>query len=404
MNPKVTIVIPVYNGSNYMREAIDSALAQSYENVEVIVVNDGSTDNTEEIALSYGSRIRYFSKENGGVSTALNVGIEHMTGEFFQYLPHDDVLHPDKIRLQIEAIQRTGNEMTIAWSGWNGLWEPSRRIEPIVIPFCHPRSCWTKGVYPLFFGLVNTVSVLLSRKYFTHVGVFDPALWTSQDYDMWFRTFGTRETVYIDKPLVNYRFHEEQGTQTDQAFIKNCQDLVWKALENLTEDEINAAFSSRYHFYFAIGKYYLDNGWEELLAHAVRQLSQLEEPETGVRKREELIREFTAGSRPLALYGAGANGRWLRKELWLYGIDRFTWCDSDPKKAGTQVDGIRCIGPEELTCDMPVVLTMDHPEPVREMLAARGVTRVLDIWGIVEELWKACPVKERALNYLRGDC
>ena len=64
-NPLVSIVIPVYNGSNYMQEAIDSALAQTYENIEVIVVNDGSTDNTDEIARSYGDKIKYFVKENG---------------------------------------------------------------------------------------------------------------------------------------------------------------------------------------------------------------------------------------------------------------------------------------------------------------------------------------------------
>ena len=78
--PLVSIVIPVYNGSNYMREAIDSALAQTYENVEIIVVNDGSTDDgeTDRIARSYGDKIRYFAKDNGGVSSALNKGIKEM--------------------------------------------------------------------------------------------------------------------------------------------------------------------------------------------------------------------------------------------------------------------------------------------------------------------------------------
>ena len=83
--PKISIVIPAYNASNYLAEAIDSALAQTYPNVEIIVVNDGSKDDgaTERIALSYGDKIRYFSKENGGSSSALNTGIANMTGEWF---------------------------------------------------------------------------------------------------------------------------------------------------------------------------------------------------------------------------------------------------------------------------------------------------------------------------------
>ena len=82
-NPRVSIVIPVYNGSNYLSEAIESALNQTYGNTEVIVVNDGSCDagRTEDIARDYGEKIRYFVKENGGVASALNTGIRRMTGD-----------------------------------------------------------------------------------------------------------------------------------------------------------------------------------------------------------------------------------------------------------------------------------------------------------------------------------
>ena len=78
--PLVSIIIPVYNGSDYLKEAIESALAQTYSNIEILVVNDGSCDDgkTEEIALSYKDRIRYITKPNGGVSSALNLGIAQM--------------------------------------------------------------------------------------------------------------------------------------------------------------------------------------------------------------------------------------------------------------------------------------------------------------------------------------
>ncbi len=105
-SPLVSIIIPVYNGSNYLKECIESALAQTYENVEIIVVNDGSNDNgaTETIALSYGDKIRYFRKKNGGVSTALNYGINKMKGDWFSWLSHDDLYLPNKIEYQIQSI------------------------------------------------------------------------------------------------------------------------------------------------------------------------------------------------------------------------------------------------------------------------------------------------------------
>ena len=79
-HPKISIVIPVYNGADFVAEAIDSALNQTYDNVEIIVVNDGSKDNTEEVVKRYGDKVRYFAKPNGGVSSALNLGIAEMTG------------------------------------------------------------------------------------------------------------------------------------------------------------------------------------------------------------------------------------------------------------------------------------------------------------------------------------
>ena len=119
-NPLVSIVIPVYNGADFLSEAIDSALAQTYRNLEVIVVNDGSTDGgaTERIALSYGDKIRYFSKPNGGVSSALNLGIEKMKGEYFSWLSHDDLYAPKKIEYQVNLLADVENrEFVIALCG-----------------------------------------------------------------------------------------------------------------------------------------------------------------------------------------------------------------------------------------------------------------------------------------------
>ncbi len=95
----VSVVIPVYNGARYLPQAIDSALGQTYPHCEVIVVNDGSEDGgeTRKAALAYGDRIRYIEKENGGVASALNCGIQSMNGRYFCWLSHDDLFLPDKV-------------------------------------------------------------------------------------------------------------------------------------------------------------------------------------------------------------------------------------------------------------------------------------------------------------------
>ncbi|MEE0675231.1 MAG: glycosyltransferase family A protein, partial [Ruminococcus sp.] len=113
--PLVSIVIPVFRGEPYLREAIDSCLSQTYPNIEIIVVNDGSDDDgrTDAIARSYGDKIRYYAKENGGVSSALNFGISQMRGEWFSWLSHDDVFLPDKTEKQVNAALTTPNPVCV---------------------------------------------------------------------------------------------------------------------------------------------------------------------------------------------------------------------------------------------------------------------------------------------------
>jgi glycosyltransferase involved in cell wall biosynthesis len=117
--PKVSIVIPVYNGAKYLRQAIDSALAQTYANTEVIVVDDGSTDNSPAIAADYADKIRFFRKPNGGVASALNFGIAHMEGEYFSWLSHDDMYVPDKIKLQMDDIRQLLEKNTVIYSSYD---------------------------------------------------------------------------------------------------------------------------------------------------------------------------------------------------------------------------------------------------------------------------------------------
>lgn len=102
--PLVSVIIPCYRLAHYLAEAIDSALGQSYSALEVLVVNDGSDDDTELVARRYGDRIRYISRSNGGISAARNSAIEQARGTYLKFLDADDHLHPDQIAWQVEAL------------------------------------------------------------------------------------------------------------------------------------------------------------------------------------------------------------------------------------------------------------------------------------------------------------
>src|SRR5262245_32160994 len=123
----VTIVIPVFNGADYLSVAIESALAQTWPAVEVLIVDDGSDDGgrTRAIADSYGGSVRVLSKLNGGVATALNAGLEAMRGAWFSWLSHDDVYHPKKVEIQMEAL-RHAPAGSIAFSDYEVIDEAGR--------------------------------------------------------------------------------------------------------------------------------------------------------------------------------------------------------------------------------------------------------------------------------------
>lgn len=253
-NPLVSIIIPVYNGSNYMKEAIDSALAQTYKNIEVIVVNDGSTDNTEEIARSYGDKIRYFVKENGGVSSALNLAIHEMRGEYFSWLSHDDVYYNNKISEQINYLKRCDNKIPVLYGNVEFIDNNSKVISKTCHEKSHSESNLNHHLYPVLKGLVNGCSLLVDKKCFDVVGMFDEKLKTSNDYDMWFRIFRLFKVEFMPNILIKYRLHEKQGTKIDSVFTEESNKLWIDIIEKITPTEVLKFEDSLFVFYFKMAE------------------------------------------------------------------------------------------------------------------------------------------------------
>ena len=236
--PLVSIVIPVYNGSKYMREAIDSALAQTYPNIEVLVINDGSKDSgaTHEIALSYGDKIRYFVKENGGVSTALNMGIRHMRGEYFSWLSHDDVYYPYKIEKCIAAIKDCPDR--IVYSDYETIDGNGKLVYTENFRKFFRFADFEYGLFPIMNGAANGCTMLIPCSNFDNYGMFDETERTTQDYSLFFKMFRGQRLVYINKPLTKYRSHSSQQTHINPVTVAEGDALWIKMFEQLTEEEI----------------------------------------------------------------------------------------------------------------------------------------------------------------------
>jgi glycosyltransferase involved in cell wall biosynthesis len=250
-HPKVSIIIPVYNGSNYLREAIDSALAQTYDNFEVIVVNDGSNDNgkTEKICKSYGNKIRYIKKENGGVASALNRGIKEMKGEYFSWLSHDDVYYPDKLEKQINFLETQEDKKVIVYSNVENIDKNSKTIYETQHQKWHNIKYLNTRLYPVLKGLMNGCALLIHKNILVKAGYFDETLKTANDYAMWFKITRINNVRFLSKTLIKRRIHEEQGTKKEKRYCEESNNLWKSIISDIKPREIKKFESSLLKFY-----------------------------------------------------------------------------------------------------------------------------------------------------------
>lgn len=239
-SPKISIVIPVYNGADYLVQAINSALAQTWPNKEVIVVNDGSCDQgaTAQVAQRYGDRIRYFEKPNGGVATALNMGIEKMTGDYFSWLSHDDLYLPNKLAHQMKLLRKCDDERQLIAGGY---YIVNQNLKPLGVMDFHqlyPKAKLETPLFPVFHCAVNGCTMLIHRSHFDRVGVFNEALPTTQDYDLWFRMLRGQKLVYTKSIDVLSRAHDGQTSQTlNHEHNTECTALWLKLFSTLSSSE-----------------------------------------------------------------------------------------------------------------------------------------------------------------------
>jgi len=243
-NPKVSIVIPVYNGSQYLGEAIDSALAQTYKNLEIIVSNDGSNDNgaTEAVAKSYGDKIVYLcKKENGGASTALNAAIKVMTGEYFSWLSHDDMYYPKKIQRQVEELSKLENKNTIMMSDLDGINEKREKIYKTNYKQ-HIKDYPSREksfIHPVLYNQTHGCTLLIPKVCFDKAGLFDVGERVAQDFELFNRIFQKYPHKLVPEILVTARdTSNRMGRRAKPRASLEYSRLYIGILESLSDKEI----------------------------------------------------------------------------------------------------------------------------------------------------------------------
>ena len=247
MPPLVSVIIPCFNSEHYIEQAVDSVLSQTFSDLECIIVDDGSTDNTRQVseALMQGdSRIRYFYKENGGLNAARNFGIRHARGEWIQHLDSDDWLHEDKIRFQLKCSQRLGREeKVVLYSDYEVVWQ-------------NTNGNVVKRVVNLIGDLTNEQLLERMIKWSfkpnipLHVNntLFKKAVFEEKMYNETFRAFGDVELFvdlllknvnFIYTPMVGmfYRIHQSNlsrdNTRIIYAYIRYIEEIQKKDKELL---------------------------------------------------------------------------------------------------------------------------------------------------------------------------
>ena len=202
MPPKVSVIIPAYNPQAYLDVTIQSALAQTYANFEIIIVDDGSTEDLSRFT-NFDPKVLLIRQEHSGVSAARNLGIARSSGELIAFLDGDDIWLPTKLEQQARLFELP--EIALAYTAFT-------LIDGDGKPLGAGWSDDTNSYKELLHGCsLCTSSVVIRRSVLDQVGIFDPLYLAAEDFDLWLRIAQRHEVRCLDAPLVLYRTHDNNS-------------------------------------------------------------------------------------------------------------------------------------------------------------------------------------------------
>ncbi len=256
MPGKVSVVIPTFNRAHCICKAIDSVISQTYSNTEIVVIDDGSSDNTREVLEKYGSAVCYFYQENKGIAGARNAGIRKSTGEYIAFLDSDDYWKPEKLERQM-ALFDEHREYGLVASRC-----ASVRLDGSYREKNRPgKSGWVLN--DLFVkNFIRTSSAVIRKGCFDAIGLFDESLTECEEYDLWLRIAAAYPVGFIDDSLAVY-VDNPDGISTDSLAgrLFRLQVLEKEYLQKKIPPKMYARrIADTCHY---IGRHYLKRGQKE---------------------------------------------------------------------------------------------------------------------------------------------
>jgi glycosyltransferase involved in cell wall biosynthesis len=228
----VSVVIPCFNASRYIAAAIRSVLAQRWDELEIIVVDDGSTDGSADLVAASFPEVRLIRQANQGVATARNVGVAAARGAWIAFLDADDIWLPGKLAAQADALRGDAAARMVytAWQVWAGETPgPGAAEVDALLAGADDATRWagpSGWIYPdlLLDCALWTSTVVAHRSVFDEVGVFDPGLRIGEDYDLWLRASRVTRIARVNRPCALYRSHAASITRS--APLENYRSIV----------------------------------------------------------------------------------------------------------------------------------------------------------------------------------
>jgi glycosyltransferase involved in cell wall biosynthesis len=228
--PKVSVIIPAYNAMVYLPETLESVLRQTFTDFEVLIINDGSSDNIVEWYSSVKDpRVRLISQQNQGVSVARNTGISQAQGEYIAFLDADDLWEPTKVEKQ---VTRLDNELAVGLVyAWTALIDPAGKLTGTV--FCHKAEGNVWETILVHDIVCNGSCAMVRRSCFEKAGVFDPNLSSAADFDMWTRIAAHYPFAVVKECLVHYRKAPDTMSKNRQKMIQDFRITLEKRYQSV---------------------------------------------------------------------------------------------------------------------------------------------------------------------------